>query len=144
MNSRYFLMFLVGMMVAANAIANDDQVVNVDGKSVIISSWICASQKVDIPNGYYVAEISADLDDCEYPKQRVLIREINYSTFWMCNFDYMGVPAEYEATQTNAGSTCGCRELAKAANGKTYCFTIGARGFLGWPIISVSKHYSKR
>lgn len=143
MNLRYFLIFLAGIVVAANAIASDDQVVNVDGKSVIISSWICASQKTDIPSGYYVADISADLDACEYPKQKILIRETNYSTFWMCNFDYMGVPAGYEATQTNPGATCGCRELAQAANGKTYCSTIGARGLLGWPMISVSKHYKR-
>lgn len=142
MNPRYFLILLAGILNVTNAIAANDQTVNIDGKNVVISSWICASQKADIPDGFFVAEIDADLNFCAYPKQHVLIREINYSAFWMCNFDYIGVPAGYAITQTSAGATCGCREPAQAANGKTYCSTIGARDLLGWPMLSISKRYN--
>lgn len=144
MNPRYFLMVLAGMMMAGNAVADDDQVLTVEGSSVIISSWICASQKADIPEGHYVSDISPDLDACEYPKQRVLVREVNSSTFWMCDYDNTGAPAGYISTQTHPESSCGCRELAKAPNGKPYCHTVGSRNLLGWPIISVTKNYSRR
>lgn len=107
-------------------------------------AWICANKKSDIPAGYFAIDVSADIKeidfkDCEYPNQRVLIREITDNNFWMCNFDYVGPPAGYVVTKTNKGSTCGCRELGKTADGKIYCATIGARDLLGWPMILVRK-----
>lgn len=148
MNMRYFSIFLAIFLVmligVGHATAGEDQTVTVDGKSVVIASWICAAHKTEIPAEFYVAEVDTDLNFCEYPKQHVLIREINYATFWMCNFDDMGVPAGYELTRTGTTMTCGCREVAKAPNGKAYCATVGARDFLGWPMLAVSKHYGRR
>lgn len=144
MNMRYLFLFLAMSIGAADATAGEDQTVIVDGKTVVIASWICAAHKSEIPAGYYVAEVNADLNVCEYPKQQVLIREINYATFWMCNFDDIGVPAGYELTRTGTTMTCGCREVAKAPNGKAYCATVGARDFLGWPMLAVSKNYGRR
>lgn len=103
------------------------------------TAWFCASKKTDIPDGYVTVEIAEDLDACEYPNQGILIKQVNDANFWMCNFDYIGAPSGYVVTQTSTNSTCGCRELARTDNGRKYCSTIGARGFLGWPMILVRK-----
>lgn len=108
------------------------------------SSWICASQKADIPNKYFVVEIATDLSACTYPKQKVLISKIGAPNFWMCNFAYIGAPSGYVVAEESAVQTCGCKAPAKDGSGKVYCFGNEPEGKKGWPTILVHKLPSER
>jgi len=103
------------------------------------SSWICASQKADIPNKYFVVEIATDLSACTYPKQKVLISKIGAPDFWMCNFAYIGAPSGYVVAEESTVQTCGCKAPAKDGYGKIYCFGNEPEGKKGWPKVLVHK-----
>lgn len=108
------------------------------------SSWICASQKADIPNKYFVVEIATDLSACTYPKQKVLISKIGAPNFWMCNFAYIGAPSGYVIAEESTVQTCGCKAPARDGSGKVYCFGIEPEGKKGWPKMLVHKLPSER
>lgn len=103
------------------------------------SSWICASQKTDIPTGYFAVEIATDLTACSYPKQKVLISKIKAPDFWMCSFDNIGAPSGYVVIQESKDQPCGCKAPTKNGDGKVYCFPTGPEGSLGWPKMLVHK-----
>lgn len=103
------------------------------------SLWICANQKSDIPDGYYVVEISKDLSACAYNKQNMLISKVKDNKFWMCNFVNMGAPSGYVITRESKVETCGCQAPLQDGYGKVYCFPTGSEGHSGWPKVSVLK-----